>query len=102
MQLTPLQQQQPIEPTSEEKELDRRFIAAFIHSDQELLGELYREGLSVEAVNARAARMGLTSEFIKRCRLIGTLPAMRKCIKCDAPFLSAGAHNRLCKRCPPR
>jgi uncharacterized paraquat-inducible protein A len=93
---------QPIETTTEDAELDRRFIAAFIHPDQGLLNALYSEGLSVEAVNARAARMGLTSEFIKRCRLTGTQPDMRKCIKCDARFLSAGPHNRLCKRCPPR
>lgn len=99
MQLTTTQ---PIEPTNEEKELDRRFIVAFLHPEQNLLSDLYREGLSVEAVNARAARMGLTSEFIKQCRLTGTQPAMRKCIKCDARFLSAGPHNRLCKRCPPR
>lgn len=95
-------QRESIEPTAEDKELDRRLIAAFMSSDQELLSALYREESSIEAVNARAAGMGLTSELIKRCRLIGTLPAMRKCIKCDVRFLSAGPHNRLCKRCPPR
>lgn len=73
-----------------------------MYPDKELLKQLYREALSVEAVNARAVRMGLTDELIKRCRLIGTLPDMRTSIKCDARFLSAGHHNRLCKRCPPR
>ena len=77
-------------------------IAAFMSTDQDLLSALYREDTSIEALNARAADIGLTSELIKRCRLIGTLPQMRKCIKCDARFLSAGPHNRLCKRCPPR
>ena len=93
---------QPIDTTREDEELERRFIAAFIHPEQGQLKALYREGSSVEAVNARAARMGLTTELIKRCRLTGVLPEMRICIKCDARFLSAGPHNRLCKRCPPR
>ncbi|HET8940189.1 MAG TPA: hypothetical protein VFN67_42400 [Polyangiales bacterium] len=101
MQLTTTQSAH-IEPTAEEKELDRKLIAAFMSSNQDLLSALYREESSIEAVNARAAGMGLTSELIKRCRLIGTLPAMRRCIKCDARFLSAGPQNRLCKRCPPR
>jgi len=77
-------------------------IAAFMSTDHNLLSALYREDSGIEAVNARAADMGLTTEMIKRCRLIGTLPRMRECIKCDARFLSAGPHNRLCKRCPPR
>lgn len=90
-----------IEPTKEEKELDRRVIAAVVHADQALFSELNREGLSVEDVNARAARLGVTTELLKRCRLSGTLPQRRKCIKCDLPFLSVGPQNRLCKRCPP-
>ena len=93
---------EPIEVTSEDEELERRFIAAFVHPEQGLLKALYREGESVEAINAHAARMGLTSELIKNCRLTGVLPGMRACIKCDARFLSAGPHNRLCKRCQPR
>ena len=92
----------PVQVTNEEKELDRRFIEAFMHPEQHLLSALYRDGMSVEEVNVRAARMGLTSEFIKRCRLTRTLPGMRMCIRCDVRFLSAGPHNRLCKRCPPR
>jgi hypothetical protein len=93
---------QAIETTIEESELDRQFIDAFIDPDQELMRALYQGGMTTEAVNARAARLGLTSEFIKRCRLTGTRPSMRKCIKCDARFLSAGPQNRLCRKCPPR
>jgi hypothetical protein len=95
-------QEQSIEPTKEEKERERRFIAAIIHADKAVLSELYREGMGVAAVNARAAHLGLTSEVIKLCRLNGTLPATRTCVKCDVRFLSAGPQNRLCKRCPPR
>jgi hypothetical protein len=91
-----------MQPTLNEAELDRRFIAAFIPTDQDLLQALYRESASVEEVDARAARMGLTTDFVRRCRLTGTTPQMRTCVKCDARFLSVGAQNRLCKRCPPR
>lgn len=91
-----------IEPTREDEELSRRFIAAFIHPEEGLLKALYSEGMSVEAVNARAAQMGLTTELIKNSRLTGVLPAMRTCIGCDARFLSAGPHNRMCKRCLSR
>jgi hypothetical protein len=93
---------QPSETTIDDSELDRQFIAAFLHPELDLLNALYRGGMTEKAVNAHAARLGLTSEFIKRCRLTGTQPAMRKCVKCDARFLSAGPQNRLCRRCPPR
>ena len=62
-----------------------------IHTEPALLHALYRTGISKEAVNARAARLGLTNEFIKRCRLTGIRPSLRKCIKCDASFLSVAA-----------
>jgi hypothetical protein len=82
--------------------VDRQIIAALVHTERSLLDALYREGLTAEAVNARAGQLGLTTEFIKRCRLTGTQPSLRSCIKCDARFLSAGPQNRLCRRCPPR
>jgi hypothetical protein len=83
-------------------DVDRQIIAALISPEQGLLKALYSSGLTAEAINARAARLGLTNDFIKRCRLTGTLPGLRQCIKCDARFLSAGPQNRLCRRCPPR
>jgi hypothetical protein len=89
-------------PDVDRPEVDRQIIAALIHTEPALLHALYRTGISKEAVNARAARLGLTNEFIKRCRLTGIRPSLRKCIKCDASFLSAGPQNRLCRRCPPR
>jgi hypothetical protein len=90
------------EATIDDPEIDRQIIAALIHPEQGLLDALYQTGLTPEAVNARAARLGLTNEFIKRWRLTGTEPGLRQCVKCDARFLSAGPHNRLCRRCPPR
>lgn len=93
---------EPSQPTSEDEELERRVIAAFVHPEQGLLTALYRESTSVEAVNARAVRLGLTTEVIKNSRLTGVLPEMRSCIQCDARFLSVGRHNRRCKRCLAR
>jgi hypothetical protein len=93
---------QPIDAFVEDPEIDRRIIEALVHPDQDLLNALYRSGVTVETVTARAARLSLTNEFIKRCRLTGTQPGMRRCVKCDARFLSAGPQNRLCRKCPPR
>jgi len=92
----------PTEPACEDKELERRLIAAFVHPEQGQLSALYRESASVEAVNARAVRLGLTTELIRNSRLTGVMPEMRLCIQCDARFLSAGRHNRRCKRCLAR
>ena len=95
-------QPQTIDAIVEDPEIDRRIIEALVHPEQDLLNALYRSGLSAEVVSARAARLGLTNEFIKRCRLTGTQPSLRLCIKCDVKFLSAGPQNRLCRRCQPR
>jgi hypothetical protein len=88
--------------TPDDPEVDLRIIAALVHTEHTLLDALYRSGLTAGVVNARAARLGLTHELIKRCRLTGTQPSLRQCIKCDMRFLSAGPQNRLCRRCPPR
>jgi hypothetical protein len=88
--------------TPDSTEIDRQVIAALIHTEPTLLQALYCSGITKEVVNASAARLGLTNELIKRCRLTGTRPSLRTCIKCDASFLSAGPQNRLCRRCPPR
>jgi uncharacterized paraquat-inducible protein A len=93
---------QPLDTSAEDPEIDRRIIEALVHPEQDLLNALYRSGLTAETVSARAARLSLTNEFIKRCRLTGTQPGMRRCVKCDARFLSAGPQNRLCRKCPPR
>jgi len=96
--------EQPANTTAsvDDTQYDGQIIAALIDTEQRLLNALYRDGVSKQLVTARAAKLGLTQEFIKRCRLTGTRPSLRTCIKCDASFLSAGPHNRLCRRCPPR
>jgi hypothetical protein len=58
--------------------------------------------VSEASVREHAHALGLTWGFIKQCRLSGSRPAMRTCIKCDARFLSSGVDNRLCRHCPPR
>jgi uncharacterized paraquat-inducible protein A len=82
---------------------DVEIIAALVDPEPGLLNALYRTStLTKQAVNTRAEQLGLTSDFIKRCRLTGTRPSLRTCVKCDVRFLSAGPQNRLCRRCPPR
>jgi hypothetical protein len=78
---------------------DQRIIDAIVSEEHTLLRELSLQGLSQEAVRARAGEMGITNEFIRQCRLSGSRPAIRVCVRCDASFLSAGTHNRLCRRC---
>ncbi len=78
---------------------DQEIIDAVVSEGNALLRELFRRGLSSEAVRARADQIGLTREFVKQSRLSGSRPAMRVCVNCDVLFLSAGKHNRLCRRC---
>jgi hypothetical protein len=80
-------------------ESDQQIIDAVVSEERTLLRELRRKGMSSEAVRVRANQIGLTHDFIRRCRLAGSRPAMRACMRCDAIFLSAGTHNRLCRRC---
>ncbi|MDH5673824.1 MAG: hypothetical protein OEZ06_16830 [Myxococcales bacterium] len=82
--------------------VEQRIIDAIVAHDAPQFGELTRSGISREAICDHARRLGLTDRMIKECRLSGTQPAMRLCMKCDARFLSSGIHNRLCRRCPPR
>jgi hypothetical protein len=88
--------------TNENEQIERRLIAAFIHPEPGLREALYRDGMSERAAQALAVRMGLTTQLIRNCRLNGLLPEMRSCIQCDMRFLSAGRHNRRCKRCLSR
>jgi hypothetical protein len=78
---------------------DQQIIDAIVSGGHARLRELSRQGVTHEAVRVRAGQIGLTREFIRRCRLAGSQPAMRACMKCDERFLSAGKHNRLCRRC---
>jgi hypothetical protein len=72
------------------------------NDETQVLHELSSRGVNEVAVRAHVRAIGVTNEFIKECRLSGSRPAMRVCIKCDMTFLSLGIHNRLCRRCPPR
>ncbi len=80
-------------------EVDRRIIDGFLGDRAAMLEALAKEGLSEKAVRSRAAALGLTREFIAQCHLGGVDVLVRKCLVCDAPFVSLGAHNRLCLRC---
>ena len=90
------------EPDALDRTLDQRIIDAFISEQEEPLRELVACGLSSEELHERAHELGLTRDFIRACRLAGARPSMRTCMKCDASFVSAGAHNRLCRGCNRR
>jgi hypothetical protein len=83
-------------------EFDQQIIDSFIADDGVTLGALAPEGVTEALIRERARTLGLTKEFVKKCRRGGSRPAMRVCMKCDQRFLSSGIHNRLCQRCPPR
>jgi hypothetical protein len=82
--------------------LEQRIIQSLVADDASLFRELSRSGFNAAAIRAHARSLGMTHAFIKECRLSGSRPAMRACIRCDARFLSSGIHNRLCRRCPQR
>lgn len=81
---------------------DNDIVQGFLDDADAFLRTVALRGADVSAVRARAVAMGLSREFIKQCKLSSTRPAMRGCVKCDAAFLSAGFHNRLCRCCRPR
>jgi hypothetical protein len=83
-------------------ELDARIIDAMIAGDSMPGALLSMAGVDEETVKAHARDLGLSKDFIKKCRLTDSRPSMRKCMRCDAPFLSSGIHNRLCRHCPRR
>jgi hypothetical protein len=78
---------------------DQQIIDALMSEEHALRRALARSGLSWEEVTLRGEELGMTTRFIRSCRLAGTRPAMRSCINCEELFLSAGNHNRLCGRC---
>jgi hypothetical protein len=83
-------------------QLDQRIIDCFVADGEPQLGALSKDGGGEIAIRSRAKALGLTNEFIKRCRLNDSQPALRGCMKCDAEFLSWGVQNRLCRRCTPK
>lgn len=82
--------------------MDQRIIDCLIADDPEELNALAKNGGGEAALRARAKALGLTNEFIKKCRLSGSQPGLRGCMNCDVTFLSWGLQNRLCRRCSPR
>ena len=80
--------------------LDQQTIDRFIAEGDGLMRSLPADNSTEALLRARARALGMTSEFIKKCRLSGSRPAMRVCIRCGVHFLSSGIDNRCCRRCP--
>lgn len=79
---------------------DQRIIDLAMSADKEALRRFAaRTGATTKAIRARARKLGLTPPVIRKCRLAGTRPKRRACLRCDSKFLSRGRHNRLCRRC---
>ena len=83
------------------KSLEQRIIDGFLADDADQLAAVAADVGGDAALRHRAKAMGLTYDFIKRCRLSGSRPALRPCMRCDTKFLSWGVQNRLCRRCSP-
>lgn len=82
--------------------LDQQIIDCMVAGDTKQLRALAKEAGGEAAIRSRAKALGLTNDFVKKCRLGGHQPALRECMNCDATFLSWGVQNRLCRRCTPR
>jgi hypothetical protein len=78
---------------------DARIIEGLVADDADERASIVQAAGGEAALQARARAIGLTRELIKQCRLSGTRPAQRACMKCDKTFLSWGVQNRLCRRC---
>jgi hypothetical protein len=59
-----------------------------------------RLGRSLEAVRSRARRLRLAPR--RRRRDLTAAGRERPCLSCTVPFVSEGAHNRLCETCRGR
>jgi len=82
---------------------EQRIIDLTIAGDQEALRRFSkRNGTEVKAVRAKARKLGLTPRIVKGCRLAGTRPKLRNCLRCSDRFLSRGRHNRMCRSCARR
>ena len=91
------------EPALSQPRRDQRIIDLTLAGDDQALRRFSkRAGVELEAIRARARKLGLTARVVKACRLAGTRAAMRDCLRCDDRFLSRGRHNRLCRRCARR
>jgi hypothetical protein len=83
-------------------ECDQQIIDACMAGDAvlaEMLPEIAQRGVTAQALASRADELRISAAFIRKCRLSGAHPGMRICLNCDARFLSAGSHNRLCRSC---
>lgn len=79
---------------------DQRILDLTMSADKEAIRRFAsRTGATSKAIRARARKLGLTPPLIRQCRLAGTRPKLRACLRCDTRFLSRGRHNRLCRRC---
>ena len=85
-------------------ECDQQIIDACMAGDAVLAGVsgvagVDNGGVAAQALASRADELRISAAFIRKCRLSGAHPGMRVCLNCDARFLSAGSHNRLCRSC---
>ena len=79
---------------------DQRIIDLTVAGDERALRRLSEAaGTNLAAVRKRAKTLGLTPRLVKNCRLAGTRPSMRECLRCDISFLSISRQNRMCSRC---
>jgi len=87
-------------------ECDQQIIDACMAGDAVLAGGVAgviagvaESGVDAQTLASRADELRISAAFIRKCRLSGAHPGMRVCLNCDARFLSAGSHNRLCRSC---
>ncbi|MBW1871069.1 MAG: hypothetical protein JRJ19_03340 [Deltaproteobacteria bacterium] len=83
-------------------EIDKLIIEGFLGNQRAMFFELRQEGFSRLEVVHRAAKLGLTKQFIQQCNENGVILTIRECLGCNKSFVSTGVHNRLCRGCQTR
>jgi hypothetical protein len=79
--------------------IDQQVIDGFLGDQQAMLGRLAKMGFCRKSVLKRASDLGITKDLVRQCGIGGATLSMRRCLSCDAMFLSQGPQHRLCNRC---
>ncbi len=83
-------------------EIDKQIIVGFLGDQRAMFRELRELGFTRITVINRAAKLGLTQQFIQQCSEDGVTLTIRDCLGCNKTFVSTGSHNRLCRSCQTR
>jgi hypothetical protein len=79
--------------------IDKQIIEGFLGDQKAMFSQMREQGFTRITVIYRAAKLGLTQQFIQQCSENGVTLTIRDCLGCNKTFVSTGSHNRLCRGC---